>query len=339
MIKLLITNRGTKQQKSYRLLQNNIVFGRAANCDVILDSNGVSRKHMQLVVHKNLVEIEDFGSGNGTIINQKKIPVKERVPLQPDDVIRVEEFEIHFELDATPAPALGREKFDTTDPDILEIKMIKKILGAFDNERRPGFVVISSPFNRLKAHIDHENKPFTIGRDNTCELSLETPVVSRKHAKVTKKWGGFVVTDLESKNGTFVNGERVTEKALSDGDEVVFGTIKTIFKNPQEFNIDDISRSMQPEVTKPTPEPEPVVVETPEVKEVKKEEVEKETVAPKADPAPESVPEPAAAAAPVQTPTAQKSLFKSLSFADIALLGFGILVFILIITMLVMVMG
>lgn len=259
-VKLVVTNRGTKEEKTYKLSQNAIVFGRAANCDVVLEAEGVSRRHAHIIVNKNLLEIEDLGSGNGTLLNQERITARERIPLKKGDQIRIEEFTIAFEADnmanlpqKKSAPETKSQtadksaNFEITDPDILEIKMIKKILGAFDHDKRPALIVVTTPFQNLKAFIEDEEAEFFVGRDPKCQLAIDSQTVSRKHARLTKKWGSFVVTDLGSKNGTYVNGEKIEDKAIADGDEIVFGTIKVLFKNPQEFDIETISRSMTEE--------------------------------------------------------------------------------------------
>lgn len=68
------------------------------------------------------------------------------------------------------------------------------------------------------------NKPETnIGRDATNDLVLESAVVSRRHAVVTAGDGGFRVRDLQSTNGTAVNGQRVAESVLRDGDIIRIG--------------------------------------------------------------------------------------------------------------------
>lgn len=258
MIKIVVTNRNTGHAKPYQFTKNTVIFGRSADCDVLLDGEGVSRRHMQLALNGSLLEIEDLASGNGTLVNGQLITSKERIPLKKEDQIRIEEFTIEFDVPRmanlpkqkdTPKEtgALSAEprktNFEITDPDILEIKMIKKILGAFDHEKRPGLFVITSPFQNLKANIDDEEE-FFVGRDPKCQLAIDSQTVSRKHARISKKWGSFVVADLDSKNGTFVNGEAVQEKIIQDGDEIVFGTIKTLFKNPEEFSIEAISKSM-----------------------------------------------------------------------------------------------
>lgn len=63
----------------------------------------------------------------------------------------------------------------------------------------------------------------SVGRQNDCTIVLGDPNVSRHHAEVRPSGDGFVVADLGSTNGTKVNGTRVAEQQLRDGDEVTFG--------------------------------------------------------------------------------------------------------------------
>jgi hypothetical protein len=63
----------------------------------------------------------------------------------------------------------------------------------------------------------------SVGRNEDREIFLVDPSVSRTHAMIETEGGFPVVHDLASKNGTFVNGDRVTTKALSAGDTVAFG--------------------------------------------------------------------------------------------------------------------
>jgi hypothetical protein len=71
-----------------------------------------------------------------------------------------------------------------------------------------------------------------IGRSDENKIQIVKPGVSRMHAVVTARSGMFVVKDLESQNGTFVNGERVTERQLADGDTIEIGTVRFVFRMP-----------------------------------------------------------------------------------------------------------
>ena len=62
-------------------------------------------------------------------------------------------------------------------------------------------------------------RKFTLGRDG-CSIRTPRESVSRKHVSLRLGPRGWFVTDLESRNGTFVNGERVLETALKVGDNL-----------------------------------------------------------------------------------------------------------------------
>ncbi len=59
-------------------------------------------------------------------------------------------------------------------------------------------------------------RTFTIGRDEACELHLQDPKISRRHARVVAQHGTWYVEDLGSSNGTSVDGERVTRATLTN---------------------------------------------------------------------------------------------------------------------------
>jgi pSer/pThr/pTyr-binding forkhead associated (FHA) protein len=69
-----------------------------------------------------------------------------------------------------------------------------------------------------------------IGADPGCKIVLGQTVVSSRHAEIFRTEHGFVVRDLGSTNGTFVNNVRITESALVDGDVIRLGTSEMVFK-------------------------------------------------------------------------------------------------------------
>ena len=62
-----------------------------------------------------------------------------------------------------------------------------------------------------------------VGRDRTCSIVLSHPAVSRRHAKITLSGTAWVLEDLQSANGTYVNNTRVDKVKLKAGDVVRFG--------------------------------------------------------------------------------------------------------------------
>jgi DNA-binding winged helix-turn-helix (wHTH) protein len=70
-----------------------------------------------------------------------------------------------------------------------------------------------------------------IGRDPSAGIRLDSPRVSRTHARVVRRGRDASIEDLGSKNGTFVRGARITESTpLHDGDEVQIGPIAFRFR-------------------------------------------------------------------------------------------------------------
>src|SRR5690349_8318344 len=68
-----------------------------------------------------------------------------------------------------------------------------------------------------------DRTPFTIGRRETNGLRLGGSEVSREHAEITLENGKYMLRDKQSRYGTFVNGQAVTEYELKSGDNVRLG--------------------------------------------------------------------------------------------------------------------
>jgi len=77
-------------------------------------------------------------------------------------------------------------------------------------------------------HIPPEG--LTIGRDAKCLLRFNDIQVSRKHARIEFNRGAWLITDLGSANGTFVNRVQVQQKILSPGDLIQIGELELIFQ-------------------------------------------------------------------------------------------------------------
>lgn len=71
--------------------------------------------------------------------------------------------------------------------------------------------------------------PFRIGRNDTADLHVDSNQVSREHAVITRHGKKFHVQDLGSTNGTFINGERIEEAILADGDVLSFAEVEFLF--------------------------------------------------------------------------------------------------------------
>lgn len=74
-----------------------------------------------------------------------------------------------------------------------------------------------------------EHDVTSCGRSTDGEVFLDDVTVSRTHAEIRRETGAFLVQDLGSLNGTYVNGERVERARLVSGDEIQIGKFKLTF--------------------------------------------------------------------------------------------------------------
>lgn len=74
----------------------------------------------------------------------------------------------------------------------------------------------------------------TIGRSPHSDLFLDDVTVSRHHARVLQDEGGFLIEDLNSLNGTYVNRKRIERHQLFDGDELQIGKFKLAFLEQED---------------------------------------------------------------------------------------------------------
>src|SRR5438874_1542351 len=82
-------------------------------------------------------------------------------------------------------------------------------------------LVITDALGRRIVPID---KPlFTIGRRSETDLRLTGADISRVHAEIAAENGGYVIRDKQSRFGTYVNGDRTSEKVLAHGDQIRLG--------------------------------------------------------------------------------------------------------------------
>ena len=91
-------------------------------------------------------------------------------------------------------------------------------------------LVVRSGGGRTGETFHPESDRTTIGRSPDCEIFLDDVTVSRKHAVLLERDGAFLIEDLGSLNGTFLNRRRIEAEAeLADGDELQIGKYRLTF--------------------------------------------------------------------------------------------------------------
>jgi len=112
---------------------------------------------------------------------------------------------------------------------------------------------------RLQTH-----RPFTVGRDPGNDIILRDPKVSRHHAEIIFERGFFVVHDLSSANGTYINGKRVKVAPLTHTSKVRMGNTYGHFSEelPTESDGAPAAEAFEqpiPAATRPVPDFQPQI--------------------------------------------------------------------------------
>ena len=172
-----------------------LLIGRDPHCDVVLADPTVSARHAQIAPAPSGYRLADLGSTNGTFVNGRRV---QQAILRPGDRIRIGATELQL---GGPGPQRSPES------------------------PRPA---VHPPAGA--AWLEIGGRRYTVpasggevGRDSRCAVVLEDPTVSARHARLEYRDGVWLVTDLGSTNGTFVNGRRVQQQTLRRGDAIQFG--------------------------------------------------------------------------------------------------------------------
>ncbi len=136
----------------------------------------------------------------------------------------------------TPEELFGKETpqdySDTIELDLskinrrIEDKISEKI--GLPSSEEPKLTIIGG-FDRDRKFIINKEE-MTIGRDESCDIVINDPGVSRKHASIITGEGRHYIQDLDSRSGILVNGSRGKNQVLEDGDIIKMGITTLEFK-------------------------------------------------------------------------------------------------------------
>jgi len=73
-----------------------------------------------------------------------------------------------------------------------------------------------------------------VGRHIANSLPLPDPEISRRHAQIFPRDGSFIISDLSSRNGLYINGRKCKERHLKDGDEISVGSTLMLYNPPED---------------------------------------------------------------------------------------------------------
>ena len=125
-----------------------------------------------------------------------------------------------------PAEVLSMLKTATGGPSSMNQSSAAVVPGTSAPYAR---LVRQSPFEEVPREIAFSRDGMTFGRGEECEAIILHSSISREHARIKKVKQGYVLLDLQSKNGIHINGKKVSENLLRDGMNVRIGDVEFIF--------------------------------------------------------------------------------------------------------------
>jgi pSer/pThr/pTyr-binding forkhead associated (FHA) protein len=221
MIRLRV--RDGERSRDVELDADRVRFGRLPECEVRLESNGVSREHAELVRERAGWRVRDLGSRNGTRVNGAvidDIAVAEADEISLADDVSIELVRLGGPSARQPVAAVADDG-DDEDADGAETKPAAAAGGFLTSEM---WRLVPADENREVIAL---RRPITtFGREAGAGGVVEHGSVSRMHARADVREGGWLLTDLKSSNGTFINDERVLCAPIAAGDRVRFGDVE-----------------------------------------------------------------------------------------------------------------
>ena len=101
-----------------------------------------------------------------------------------------------------------------------------------ERDRAPvtAWLVVTSG-DRKGERFDIRGDEADVGRGTECDVIVDHDTVSGRHAKIRNEGGKFILYDLASRNGTFLNEKKISKAQLRDGDNITLGEMKFVFKS------------------------------------------------------------------------------------------------------------
>lgn len=202
------------------LTQRLTLIGREMDNDIVLEDERISRRHAELRWERGRVELADYGSLNGTLVNEQA--VRGRILLRSGDIIQLGKR--RYQLVLRPEEVAPVAGVAPAVDEVLEGPETRKTTRAPDSVARPALQLVAIQGAGAGGAWPLAAAVTTIGRDQSCVVVVPDTSISRMHAQVTRQPAGYFITDLESSNGVWLNGERLTGPAqIVAGDVITLG--------------------------------------------------------------------------------------------------------------------
>lgn len=98
--------------------------------------------------------------------------------------------------------------------------------------------------NDQGTRFELEKNTLRLGRDSSGAIQIHDTEVSRQHAEIQRDDQDFGIRDLNSSNGTYVNGQRVREHRLASGDQIQVGSTLMLYTGPSDESEEDLAQTI-----------------------------------------------------------------------------------------------
>ncbi|MBK8482476.1 MAG: FHA domain-containing protein [Proteobacteria bacterium] len=242
----------------YRFERAEIVIGRSASADVQLPDEGVSLVHARLRLEGAALVVEDLGSTNGTRLDGRRLVEGRAVELRAGSVLELGDYVLEVAADRAERPLTTPQRTAS----YARAMAREALMAGAVAPGAPFLEVMSGPQRGERLELNPGSAPL-IGRGIGCQLVLTDADASREHARFSADLAGATLIDLGSKNGSFVNGQRVRgELALCHGDELRIGNVLLRYRDPVEEVLARLRGPVGAGVGASSPEPPPSTRQT-----------------------------------------------------------------------------
>ena len=221
-----------------------IWLGRDPACDIVFDddSSMVSRRHAVIRVQQNSLTVEDNNSFNGTLVNGHRISAPSVLGNGDELQLGLGGPSMKLSTGAAASPIPNVAVGDRASSKTMVVNLGRTEKPVPKSETAGSQLLMSVGFSG--------KSELTVGREDSCDITLDGLQISKKHARFVQSRGDTFVEDLGSTNGIYVNGARATKQSLRPEDVVQIGSFSfrvdtngniSVFDTRSKFRIDAVS--------------------------------------------------------------------------------------------------
>ncbi len=197
-----------KEHKDFELIGDNFSIGSSEDVTIQIEAVGMCEKHATIVKDGDDFSIKVDNPAAMVSVNGKL--VKESREVREGDLIIMSQ--VHCKI--------VTEKIEVPDDNRTRIRMAL-----------PKFVLRGVSGVYFGKTFPLRGKT-SLGRHSENDIFINVDGISRKHAVISIVADGLEIEDLDSSNGTFVNGDKVTKQAVKIGDEIKLDNIRFLIQSP-----------------------------------------------------------------------------------------------------------